>query len=48
MVSKRHANFIINTGKATASDILALKERIQETVYKRFGVRLSPEVEIVE
>jgi UDP-N-acetylmuramate dehydrogenase len=47
MVSQRHANFILNTGKATASDILSLKERIQEAVFGRFGVRLIPEVEIV-
>ncbi len=47
MVSPRHANFIINTGRAAASDILALKERIQETVSRRFGIWLSPEVEIV-
>ena len=47
MVSPRHANFIVNTGDAAAADILALKDRIQETVRERFGVRLSPEVEIV-
>jgi UDP-N-acetylmuramate dehydrogenase len=47
MVSPRHANFILNTGKATAGDILALKAHIQETVYRQFGIELSPEVEIV-
>jgi UDP-N-acetylmuramate dehydrogenase len=46
-VSPHHANFIINTGNATAADILALKDRIQEAVAKRFGISLSPEVEIV-
>lgn len=47
MVSPRHANFILNTGKAKAADILALKAHIQETVYRQFGIGLSPEVEIV-
>lgn len=47
MVSPRHANFIVNTGNAAAADILTLKDRIQETVQKRFGVWLMPEVEIV-
>ena len=47
MVSPRHANFIVNTGGAAAADILALKDRIQETVRERFGIRLAPEVEIV-
>ncbi|PIP35718.1 MAG: UDP-N-acetylenolpyruvoylglucosamine reductase [Desulfobacterales bacterium CG23_combo_of_CG06-09_8_20_14_all_52_9] len=46
-VSKRHANFIVNTGKATASDILVLAEEIEETVLKVFGVKLEPEVKII-
>ncbi len=47
LVSPYHANFIINAGGATATDILSLKDRIQETVAGRFGIRLTPEVEIV-
>ncbi|MDM8553748.1 UDP-N-acetylmuramate dehydrogenase [Desulfococcaceae bacterium HSG7] len=47
LVSHRHANFIINTHTASASDILALKNLIQESVFKRFGVTLEPEVEII-
>lgn len=46
-VSERHANFIINCGGATAADVLRLKTRIQETVWRHCGVRLQPEVHIV-
>lgn len=46
-VSERHANFIVNTGSATAADIRALIVRCQETVLERFGVSLVTEVELV-
>lgn len=46
-VSERHANFIINGGRATASDVLALKALIAQTVWERFQMRLQPEVRIV-
>jgi UDP-N-acetylmuramate dehydrogenase len=46
-VSLRHANFIVNGGRATAADVLQLKEMIEQAVWKRFGVRLEPEVRIV-
>jgi UDP-N-acetylmuramate dehydrogenase len=46
-VSRRHANFIINRGRATADDVLSLKTLIEETVWRRFGIRLQPEVRIV-
>lgn len=47
MVSDQHANFIINTGKASASDILTLMQEIQMKVFKRFGVKLEPEIHIL-
>ncbi len=47
MVSERHANFIVNTGGATAADIEALIRHVQETVERVHGVRLEPEVRIV-
>ncbi|MBW2108258.1 MAG: UDP-N-acetylmuramate dehydrogenase [Deltaproteobacteria bacterium] len=47
-VSSKHANFIINHGCATAADVMGLIETVQETVFKRFGVALEPEVTIVE
>lgn len=43
-VSELHANFIVNTGQATARDVLALMSHIQSTVEQRFGVLLVPEV----
>jgi len=46
-ISEKHANFIINTGNATASDILELMELIQETVFNFFNIELEPEVKIV-
>jgi len=46
-VSKKHANFIINRGKASAADILSLAEAIRETVLKKFNILLEPEVKIV-
>ncbi len=43
-LSEKHANFIINTGAATASDITRLIERVQAEVERRSGIRLIPEV----
>ena len=44
-VSEKHANFIVNTGNAKASDVLALIEMIQNDVEAKFRVRLVAEVE---
>jgi len=46
-VSPLHANFIVNTGQATAEDVLALMSHIQSTIKERFGVQLVPEVLVV-
>jgi UDP-N-acetylmuramate dehydrogenase len=46
-ISEKHANFIVNTGKASATDILQLMQVVQQEVYKRFGIRLEPEVHIL-
>lgn len=43
-VSEKHCGFVINTGGATAADVAALMEAVQDTVEKKFGVRLEPEV----
>lgn len=47
MVSEKHANFIVNTGGATADDVSALMKICQAEVAERFGVKLVPEVELV-
>ena len=44
MVSQKHAGFVINYDNATASDVLALMERIKATVLDKDGVLLEPEV----
>jgi UDP-N-acetylmuramate dehydrogenase len=46
-VSEKHANFIVNTGKATAADIEALIKYVQVKVKEREGVGLQTEVCIV-
>lgn len=47
IVSEKHANFIINTGDATAADIETLIRHIQDTVKAEHGVELVHEVRIV-
>jgi UDP-N-acetylmuramate dehydrogenase len=45
-ISTRHANFIVNTGGATAADIKALMELVRERVRETAGVELAPEITI--
>ena len=45
-VSEKHAGFIINTGGATARDVLELIEAVKKRVYDMSGVTLEPEVRI--
>lgn len=47
-VSKKHAGFIINKGKATAKDVLDLSYRIEEKIKSIFGVSLEREAEYVK
>jgi UDP-N-acetylmuramate dehydrogenase len=46
-VSEKHANFIVNTGKAKAADIEALINQVAHEVELKHGVRLEREVRIV-
>lgn len=46
-VSTKHANFIVNLGDASASEIEKVINEVQATVEKMTGVRLHPEVRIV-
>lgn len=46
-VSEKHANFIVNVGNATATDIENLIEEVRATVEARTGVQLHPEVRII-
>ena len=47
MVSTKHANFIINTGQASAADIESLIRRVQDCVETKTGIQLVPEVRII-
>ncbi len=46
-ISDKHANFIVNLGKATAKDVLDLMEIVKQTVLEVHGVRLEPEIKII-
>jgi UDP-N-acetylmuramate dehydrogenase len=46
-ISPKHANFIVNTGKATAADIETLIELAQASVRQKFGIELEREVRII-
>ena len=46
-VSTLHAGFIINTGNATAKDILDLIKHVQDVVFEKYGVRLETEVRVL-
>lgn len=42
-VSPQQANYIINTGKATAEDVRELAQKVKDEVHRQFGVMLSEE-----
>lgn len=46
-VSEKHANFIINHGRASGADLESLILHVQATVERVHGVRLEPEVRII-
>jgi UDP-N-acetylmuramate dehydrogenase len=45
--SERHANWIVNRGRATAHDVLALVALAEARVYSKFGVRLEREIRVL-
>ena len=46
-ISEKHANFIVNNGSATAADIEALIQLVQQKVELDSGIKLVPEVHII-
>lgn len=46
-VSRKHANWIINRGNASAAEILALIEKVENEIFGNFGVRLEREIRIL-
>ncbi|MBE6554733.1 MAG: UDP-N-acetylmuramate dehydrogenase [Ruminococcaceae bacterium] len=46
-VSEKHAGFIVNQGDATAADVKALIQRIQDITERRMGIRPQPEIRFI-
>ncbi len=47
MISEEHSNFIVNTGNATAEDVIMLTSYIKQQVRDKLGVQLQEEVQYV-
>ncbi len=47
MISPKHANFIVNTGKSSASDIVALMDLAIFKVKEVFNIQLISEIKVV-
>jgi len=47
MVSRKHANFIVNCHLASAQDVLRLVDEVQLRVFKQFGIELTLEVHLI-
>lgn len=45
-VSEKHAGFVVNLGKATAADVVAVLKQVSDKVFEATGIRLEPEVRI--
>ncbi|MBC6974119.1 UDP-N-acetylmuramate dehydrogenase [Bacillus sp. Xin] len=46
-ISEMHGNFIVNTGSASAQDVLDLIAFVKKTIKEKFGVDMHTEVEII-
>ena len=46
-VSQKHSGFVINTGNATAQDVLDVIKHVQDEVKNQFGVELKTDVRII-
>ena len=46
-VSEKHCGFVVNTGRASAKDVLGLIEHVQDEVKSQFGIDLEPEVRMI-
>ena len=46
-VSKKHPNYIVNRGGASAKDVLAVLKKVKQVVKKKFSVDLEQEVQYV-
>lgn len=46
-ISKHHANFFVNHGNASSSDITSLIKLARKTVYEKFGIKLELEIKTI-
>ncbi|MDH3290818.1 MAG: UDP-N-acetylmuramate dehydrogenase [Gemmatimonadota bacterium] len=46
-VSRKHANYVVNVGAATASDVLSVISAVRERVHQEYGLELVLEVQVV-
>lgn len=47
MISDRHPNYLVNTGDATAEDVIMLASLVKQRVRDELGVQLKEEVQLV-
>jgi UDP-N-acetylmuramate dehydrogenase len=47
VVSEKHAGFVVNTGGATAADVLELVDVVKQRVNEQFGVALECEFKYI-
>lgn len=43
-VSEKHCGFVINRGNATAAEVRALMQQVEDEVFETTGIELEPEV----
>ena len=48
MVSEKHAGFIVNTGDATAKDVIDLIKYVKDKVFEKYGVEIEEEIKLIE
>ncbi len=46
-ISDRHANFVVNTGRASAHDVLRVMDYIKGKVLTAYGIELEPEIQVI-
>ena len=46
-VSEKHTGFVVNRGGATQKDVSELMQRVSDTVFEKFGVRLEREIKFL-
>ena len=47
-VSEKHAGFVINKGSARAEDVKSLMEKVQKSVFEKYGVMLESEIRYID